>query len=184
MDKFSALCHSAGSEKCSFWGPTAKNITARLDNLIRHLQNRPVPISGAQTRSLPAMVTYSDLKALFLTALYTPVAMFPVMAEVLHQVENGNVTALVGMFESTIIPTDANHVIQCSDASRTNSITTLQEFKSYVEHTTRKSKYIGDIYPIYVDSVICRSFRPQLPDKMLVDGTYLLLSICASRDAL
>ncbi|KAG5657405.1 hypothetical protein KAF25_005969 [Fusarium avenaceum] len=175
MDKFSTLCHSAGSSKCSFWGPSPKNITARLDNLIHQLRNHPIPISGAQTKSLPAMVTYSDLKALLLTAMYTPVAMFPVMAEVLHQVENGNFTALAGMFASTIIPTDANHVIQCSDASRTNSITTIQEFKSYVEYTTRKSKYIGDIYPIYVDSVVCRSFRPQLLDKMLVHGPKIRL---------
>ncbi|KAM0189669.1 hypothetical protein ACHAPA_008774 [Fusarium lateritium] len=176
MEKFSTLCHSAGPEKCSFWGPSPNNITARLDNLIRQFQNRPVPISGAQTKSLPSMVTYSDLKALFLTALYTPIAMFPVMAEILHQVEHGNVTALAGMFESTIIPTDPNHVIQCSDASKTNSITTLEEFKRYVEYSVRKSKYIGDIYPIYVDSVVCRSFRPQLPSSMLVQGPKIRLN--------
>ncbi|KAF4992893.1 hypothetical protein FGRMN_6836 [Fusarium graminum] len=143
MDKFSTLCHSAGPKKCSFWGPTAKNITARLDNIISQLRSHPVPVSGAQSRALPEMVTYSDLKALFLNSIYTPIREFPKMAEVLHQVEYGNVSALAGAFESSIIPTDANHIIQCSDASKTNSLETIEDFKDYVEYAVRKSKYIG-----------------------------------------
>ncbi|KAF4962493.1 hypothetical protein FSARC_9446 [Fusarium sarcochroum] len=168
MKMFSTLCHSAGPKKCSFWGPSPHNITARLDNIIHQLQNHPVPISGAQSRDIPTLVIYSDLKALFLTTVYTPIASFPVMADILHQVEHGNVSALAGTFEGSIVTLDANHVIQCADASRTNSLTTLEEFKSYVENTVRKSKYIGDVYPIYVDSILCRSFRPQLPDSMVV----------------
>ena len=171
MKKFSSLCHSAGPEKCSFWGPTPDNITARLDSIIHQLLNHPVPKSGAQSRDLPTMVTYSDLKALFLTSVYTPIASFPIMADTLHQIEHGNVSALAGTFEGTIITLDANHVIQCADAYRTNSLTTIEDFKSYVEYTVRKSKYIGDVYPIYVDSIVCRSFRPRLPDSMVVHGT-------------
>ncbi|KAM0345464.1 hypothetical protein ACHAPU_006391 [Fusarium lateritium] len=170
MEKFSTLCHSAGPKKCSFWGPTPKNITARLDNIISQLQSHPVPISGAQTQAMPEMVTYSDLKALFLNSVYAPVREFPKMAEVLHQVEHGNVSALAGAFQSSIIPTDANHIIQCSDATKTNSLKTIEDFKSYVEYAVRKSKYIGDIYPIYVDTILCRSFRTHLPDSMLVNG--------------
>lgn len=170
MEKFSTLCHSAGPDNCSFWGPTPDNITARMDNIIHQLQNHPVPISGAQSQHIPTMVTYSDLKALFLTTVYTPIASFPVMADVLHQIEHGNVSALAGAFESSIVTLDANHIISCADASRTNSLTTIEEFKSFVEYTVRKSKYIGDIYPIYVDTILCRSFRPQLPDSMMAHG--------------
>ena len=173
MEQFSTLCHSAGPNKCSFWGPTADNITARLDNIILKLQNHPVPISGAKNQDLPTMVTYSDLKALLLTTIYNPIASFPIMADILHQIEHGNVSSLAGMFESSIVTLDANHVIQCADAYRTNSLTTFEEFKSYVEYTVRKSHYIGDIYPIYVDTITCRSFRPQLPDSMMVHGMYL-----------
>ncbi|OAA79680.1 Alpha/beta hydrolase fold-1 [Akanthomyces lecanii RCEF 1005] len=168
MERFVSSCHSAGPQKCCFWGPTPENITARLDNIVRRLQNHPVPISGAQSQDLPTLVTYSDLKALFLTTIYTPLASFPMMAEVLHQVEQGNASALTGAFQRSIINSDANHVIQCADAYRTNSLTTIEDFRSYVEYTVHKSKYIGDIYPIYVDNVVCRAFRPQLPDSMVV----------------
>ncbi|GJC97854.1 alpha beta hydrolase fold family [Colletotrichum higginsianum] len=89
IDKFSSLCHSAGPEACSFWGPTPADIAARMDGIIHQLQNHPVPVSGVQSRQLPTLVTYSDLKALFMKTIYDPLALFPVMADVLHQLESG-----------------------------------------------------------------------------------------------
>ncbi|KZF18920.1 alpha/beta-hydrolase [Xylona heveae TC161] len=168
IGKFVSLCHSAGPERCSFWGPTPENITGRLDNIIQQFHNRPVPISGAQTQQVPTMVTYADLKTLFLNTIYLPIAEFPVMADILHQVEQGNVSALAQTFQNAIITDDANHIIQCADAYRTNSLTSIEDFKDYVEYATHTSKYIGDLYPIYVDTIVCRSFRPHLPDSMVV----------------
>lgn len=168
MGTFSSFCHAAGPEKCSFWGPTPANIIARMDKVILQLQNHPVPISNAQSRGLPALVTYSDLKALFVTSLYVPAASFPVMADILHQLERGNASALVGMFDGQDATFDSGHVIQCADSYRRNKLTSIKEFKSYAEYTVSKSKYIGDVYPIFVDSILCRSFRPQLPDSMVV----------------
>ena len=170
MEEFSRLCHSAGPEACSFWGPTPANITARIDSIIHQLQSHPVPVSGVPTRDPPALVTYSDLKALFLSTLYLPRALFPVMADILHQVERGDVSALAGMWERFYITSDARLLIQCADSYRRNRLTTIEEFQSYVEATTSASKYIGDIYPIFIGTILCRSMQPQLPDSMVVQG--------------
>ncbi|OQE14074.1 hypothetical protein PENFLA_c041G06515 [Penicillium flavigenum] len=172
MKKFSSFCHSAGPEKCSFWGPTPGNITARMDDIIHQLQNHPVPVSGVRSRDLPTMVTYSDLKALFLNTIYTPLEEFPVMADILHQLECGDVSALAGMLDGLNSISDARLAIQCADSYRRNRLTTMEEFKSYVEYSISKSKYIGDIYPIYQENILCISFRPQLPDSMVVQGRY------------
>jgi hypothetical protein len=181
MEKFSSFCHSAGPEKCSFWGPTPADITARMDGIIHQLQNHPVPVSGAQNRDLPTLVTYSDLKALFITTIYTPLASFPVMADILHQLERGNVSALAGKFDGLgIITSDAGFVIRCADSYRRNRLTTIEGFKSYVEYTVSKSKYLGDIYPIFFDTILCISFRPQLPDSMVVQGRQLSYSLSLS----
>ncbi|KAI1746482.1 Alpha/Beta hydrolase protein [Xylaria castorea] len=168
MEKFSSFCHSAGPETCSFWGPTPANITARIDDIIHQLQNHPVPVSRAQSRDLPTLVTYSDLKALFINTIYTPLASFPVMADILHELERGNVSALAGMFDGIDITSDAGVVIRCADSYRRNKLTTIEEFKSFVEYSVSKSKYIGDIWPIFVETILCRSFRPQLPDSIVV----------------
>ncbi|KAF7183976.1 hypothetical protein CNMCM7691_004466 [Aspergillus felis] len=170
MKQFSSFCHSAGPGKCSFWGPTPANITARLDGILHQLQNHPVPVSGVQNRDLPTLVTYSDLKALFLNTIYAPLKNFPVMADILRQLERGDVSALAGMFDGLNSISDARLAIQCADSYRRNRLTTMEEFQSYVGYTISKSKYIGDIYPIYQENILCRSFRPKLPDNMVVQG--------------
>ncbi|KAJ5681630.1 uncharacterized protein N7477_001570 [Penicillium maclennaniae] len=180
MEAFSTFCHSAGPGKCSFWGPTAADITARMDGIMRQLQNRPVPMSGGEDADLPTMVTYSDLKSLFLNTLYTPLASFPSMADILHQAERGNVSALAGMYKQSNSITDARLAITCTDSYRRNRLTTIEEFKIRAEYMVFKSKYIGDIYPIFVEGILCRSFRPQLPDSMVVQDEISALNMPTS----
>ncbi|KEY64530.1 hypothetical protein S7711_03597 [Stachybotrys chartarum IBT 7711] len=170
MAQFSSLCHSAGPERCAFWGPTPADVTARMDSIINQLQDHPVPVSGVENQNLPTLVTYSDLKALFINTMYAPLATFPAMAKILHQFELGDVSGLVGLFDGLRITSDARIIIQCADSYRRNSLTTIEDFQSYVEYTISKSKYIGDIYPIFLENILCRSFRAQLPDNMMFQG--------------
>ncbi|RAH78804.1 hypothetical protein BO86DRAFT_412102 [Aspergillus japonicus CBS 114.51] len=171
METFSSFCHSAGPAKCSFWGPTQANIAARMDGIIRQLQNHPVSLSAVGDPDLlPTMVTYSDLKTLFLNTIYTPLATFPSMADILHQAEQGNFSALAGLYDQSNSITDARLAITCTDSYRRNKLTTIEEFGTWAEYTISKSKYIGDIYPIYLEGILCRSFRPQLPVSMVVQG--------------
>ncbi|GKT92653.1 hypothetical protein Ct61P_10503 [Colletotrichum tofieldiae] len=92
------------------------------------------------------------------------------MADILQQVERGDVSALVGLSDGLKITSDARLAIQCADSYRRNALTTIEDFKNYVEYTVSKSKYIGDIYPIFLETILCRSFRPQLPDSMVFQG--------------
>lgn len=171
METFSIFCHSAGPERCSFWGPTPANITAKMDGIIRQLQNHPVPVSGVEDPDLLTMVTYSDLKTLFLNALYAPLAKFPSMADILHQAECGNVSALAGMYDQSTSMTDVRFAITCTDLHRKNKLTSIEEFKTLTEYTISKSKYIGDIFPTFLEGILCRSFQPQLPDSMAFQGS-------------
>ena len=93
------------------------------------------------------------------------------MADILHPAEGGNVSALAGMYDQSNSITDARLAITCTDSYRRNRLTTIEEFEIWVEYTTSKSKYIGDIYPIFLEGILCRSFRPHLPDSMVVQGS-------------
>uniref|UniRef100_A0A8H7NQ69 AB hydrolase-1 domain-containing protein n=1 Tax=Bionectria ochroleuca TaxID=29856 RepID=A0A8H7NQ69_BIOOC len=172
IGKFSSLCHSAGPERCSFWGPSPANITARLDRIILDLQSHPVAVSRAQRQGLPTMVTYSDLKDFIFTNIYTPLSGFPAIADVLHQLENGNATALADLSDGLGITLDAGFVIRCVDSYRRNKLATIEEFKSYVEYMVSTSKYTGDIFPIVAENIVCRSLRPQLPESMDIQSTH------------
>ncbi|POS72028.1 hypothetical protein DHEL01_v209577 [Diaporthe helianthi] len=171
LEKFSSLFHSAGPEACSFWGPTPGNITARLDDITLQLLNHPFPLSGVQNQGLPQLVTYSDLKALFMNSVYNPPAAYPVMADILHQIEGGDVSALAGMFDSLKITSDVRFTIQCVDSYRRNKAATIEGYRDVAEYTASHSKYLGDIYPNLIAGVVCSSFRPQLPDSMTFEGS-------------
>ncbi|KAL3451192.1 Alpha/Beta hydrolase protein [Aspergillus insuetus] len=171
MGEFVRLCYSAGPKKCSFWGPSMANITDRLDGIIERLRDHPAPVSMVENPgNTPTLVTYSDLKALFLTTIYNPLSRFPSMADTLHELERGNVSALVGAFASSDSISDSRLAILCADSYRRNRLTTLEDFKRYAEYTAYKSRYIGDMYPIYIENILCRSFRMQLPDSLVVQG--------------
>lgn len=185
MGKFVTFCHDAGPKACAFWGPTPANITARLDGLIRQLQSHPVPISGLPSSGrLPALVTYADLAALFMNTIYSPVLLFPAMAGVLRQLEGGNATALAAMFDALATTNDAGPAIRCADTYRRNKLVTLDDYRSLSEYAVSKSKYLGYIYPIFFQSVLCRSFQPQLPDSMVFQSRQPSFSHCPSASSL
>ncbi|WDK22701.1 hypothetical protein CGRA01v4_13991 [Colletotrichum graminicola] len=164
MERFLTLCHSSGPEKCAFWGPTPADIMAKINIIIDQFRDHPVPVSGVQTRDSPSMVTDSDLKALFINAIYNPLASFPALANTLQQLERGDVSALVGLFDGLWVTSDARLAIQCADSYRRNGLTTtIDEFKAYVEYTVSKSKYIGDIYPIFLENILCPIGGPDKP---------------------
>lgn len=170
IEAFTTLCHSAGPEKCSFWGPSPAEITMKMDAIISKLQSHPIPISGAQNNGVPALVTYSDLKALFMNTVYLPVALFPHMADVLHQLEGGDASGLVGTFDKFALRSDAGTVIRCADSYRRNRISSIEGFKSFVEESVSRSKYLGDIWPIFLETILCSATRPDLPDSLVIQG--------------
>ncbi|KAI0505183.1 Alpha/Beta hydrolase protein [Xylaria bambusicola] len=170
IESFASFCHSAGAEACSFWGPSAAEIMGRLDAIISQLQNQPIPVSGVENGGLPTLVTYSDLKQLFINSLYIPIASFPLMADVLHQLENGNASALAGTYYAfaTGLLDDAGTLIRCADSYRTNRLSSIEEWESFVEESVSRSKYVGDIWPIFVETILCTAIRPELPDSLVI----------------
>lgn len=175
MEKFSELCHFAGPEVCSFWGPSPGNITARLDSIIHRLQTEPIPISEVQSEGIPALVTYSDLKSFLMFSIYEPLTRFPAMAAVFHQLENGNASALIGSVDKFDIMTDVDQIIRCVDSHRGNKLVTIEDFKGYVDDEVHRSKYFGDIWPIFSRTILCTAFKPELPDSMVIQGKQPLI---------
>lgn len=172
------LCHAAGRDRCALWSPTPGHITARMDAVIRNIKSRPIPVSGlagqggdAATRS-PGLVTYSDLQAFLVNGIYQPLIYFPIMADLFAQLERGNASALVGASEKLYLDSDGDGgvVIRCADSYRDNKLTTIENWKDYIDDAVSSSKYIGDIFPIWARTILCQSLQIQLPDSMMLQG--------------
>ncbi|KAI1394350.1 Alpha/Beta hydrolase protein [Hypoxylon trugodes] len=170
VNSFAKFCYQAGPNNCLFWGPSAENITNRLDRIMLQLEQEPIPLSGLDTGKLPTLVTVSDLKGYILSAGYEPLVYFPLLADTLVNVERGNVSTLAGVVESFGQFPDADNIIRCADTYTRNKLVTLDAYREYVEFTTSKSRYVGDIYPTSNDIVTCRGFHHNLPDSMTFQG--------------
>jgi hypothetical protein len=170
FEQLPILCHAAGPDLCSFWGPSPDNITARIDGIIQNIKSHPIPVSGIDGQTLPGLVTYSDLKSFLVAGIYQPLIYFPIMADVFVQLERGNASALMGLSEELHLDSDVDVIIRCADSYRDNKLTTIEEWKDYIEDTVSSSKYIGDIFPIWARTILCRSLQPQLPDSMIIQG--------------
>lgn len=170
LNSFSTYCHESGPKNCSFWGPSPKNITDRLDNILAELKDNPIPVSGLSSDSAPALATYSDLKTLLLQSTYITLLEFPPLADALLELENGNSTALLSA-SAFLVTTDSDTMIRCIDSYTRNNLTTLQDYQSYVELLEGQSKYLGDTWPTNSNGILCRALKPNLPESMTFQGT-------------
>ncbi|QIW95476.1 hypothetical protein AMS68_000994 [Peltaster fructicola] len=92
MKSFYSYCASAGYPACALAkkGSTSADVEARVSDILDSLLHNPLPIIGTS----PEVITYSDVKHLIFVSLYSPMAMFPVAANILADIEQGNGTSM------------------------------------------------------------------------------------------
>ncbi|OKL60646.1 hypothetical protein UA08_04053 [Talaromyces atroroseus] len=176
IKSFSQYCYQGGPQNCSFWGPSAANISDRFDSLLAELKYNPIPIPSSEACEIPLLATYSDLKQYALEALYTPLMYFPILADVLSSLEAGNTTDYLAAVMSGSIPADpcnngtigstidTDTLIKCVDGYGGTKYATLEEYRAYVETLTYESEVFGEVWPNNANTVACRSFDVEIPE--------------------
>ncbi|KAJ7669087.1 TAP-like protein-domain-containing protein [Mycena rosella] len=144
-------CTAAGPDLCAFYAPTASAIEARLETLTAAVRARPVPVI---TSTGYGIVDYSLLRSVIYNSLYTPYALFPVLAQGLAALEAGNGTILFSMGETAppfecdctnaTVPfhlnvAEATVAIQCGDAVEVND--SVEELRNFFENAARTSEF-------------------------------------------
>lgn len=163
LGTFSKYCYEGGPKNCSFWGPSEQNITDRLDNILMKIKDHPVPVAGLPDGDTIGLATYSDLKQSMLEAVYFPTQVFPILADVLVSLEMGNESLIVDIPESFLFGPDVTTLIRCVDSYGNNVLTSLDDFKNWVNIQTKQSKYLGDTWSTSAATVLCRSLDLNLP---------------------
>nr|POF15202.1 putative hydrolase [Quercus suber] len=106
MDLFYEHCARAGFPACALANKTGESTVAgikeRTDSIIASLHHNPLPVIGPN----PEVITYNDVRALIVEALYAPVQKYTIMANLLADIERGNGTA----FAATLAD---EHSFQC-----------------------------------------------------------------------
>lgn len=170
LGTFSTYCHQAGSKNCSFWGPSPQNITDRLDAILSTLQNNPVPVTGLNGGSELGLATYTDLKQFMLWAVYAPVQRFPLLADALVALENGDGSQVMSGLENVADADDVDTMIKCIDGYRGTNLSTLEAYQNYVALLESESHYFGDAWPTNANNVLCRSLNLTTSDTPSFSG--------------
>lgn len=95
FDRFGLYCDEVGPESCPLYtsgGPTSiKEAFLALDQKVH---NASIPIMASSTHG-PEVITWTDIRNLLRVALYQPIFAFPLFAQYLAQLGNGDGSAMV-----------------------------------------------------------------------------------------
>lgn len=152
-------CARVGYPKCalanSTGSTTSSGVETRVHNILMSLYHNPIPIIS---RDYPNIITYSDIKGLLFGALYSPIQTFPLVAEILVQLENGTFgsSSSSNTSNTSISPNQNAHMaaalgagatvaIACSDGESLNGVT-KEEFRQHLKNLEKLSPNLGEIW--------------------------------------
>jgi pimeloyl-ACP methyl ester carboxylesterase len=159
MRSFYTLCAEAGPSGCALANSTstADSIEESVEAFISSLYHMPfVP-----TNDQPDILSWSVLKDIIFSALYSPNVLFPVVAELLHSLMNGDGHEILPILETLhsyscplpndglrLGPNEAQQGIACGDAyAHPNVNATFEEFQEFVQDLAQKAPAAGGIWP-------------------------------------
>jgi len=123
VEAFYTHCARVGHPKCPLAGPkaTASDVKKRVQDLVLHRHFNPLAVS---TLTSAQIISYSDIRSLIFTSLYSPMGTYPYLAKLLSGVERGDGSLFVGllrMYYSFSCSNKENRMLPLSVPSLTNT---------------------------------------------------------------
>ncbi|KAL1970730.1 hypothetical protein VTN77DRAFT_4374 [Rasamsonia byssochlamydoides] len=169
FDRFAIYCDAAGSDGCGLYNPGGPDsIKASLRDLLSRIRNSSVPVPASATRG-PEVVSWTDVMTLVRIAMYQPLYVFPLLAELLSDLRKGNGAAMADFKQRNREPSClssecllagpysrechvpgendeyATAAILCTDAENLGKID-QDEFKQYWDELKAGSEMLGDYW--------------------------------------
>lgn len=87
--QFIHLCHKHGPDHCKFYRESEDEIAREIADLTSGLHSSPLPVPATLNRG-PDLITWSDMKRLIGSSVYHPRRSFPLLANILQDMSQGN----------------------------------------------------------------------------------------------
>jgi len=183
VHQFYYHCARAGFPACALANTTgettAGDVEIRTQNILNSLLHNPLPVIGPN----PEVITYSDAKHLIFAGLYMPTINFPVIANLLAGVEQGNGTLFANMLRpyhelacqtnpnmtsnaltpfhvaTGVLSPDSTMAISCADGDD-QSWMTKEQYSEYWKELAQISPSIGPMWAMFRMYCIHYSARP------------------------
>ena len=109
MDAFTGYCYQYGPEKCAFYRDSGPETIAQDFNQLQSvLKRNPLIVPGSITRG-PDTISHSDVEILARTAVYHPIDFFPLMANLLQDLSQGD-GSLFADYKATLRQTTFSNI--------------------------------------------------------------------------
>jgi pimeloyl-ACP methyl ester carboxylesterase len=94
FDRFAMYCDAAGSDGCGLYRPGGPDsIRTAVRALLSSIRDSPIAVPASATRG-PEVVSWTDVMVLLRIAMYQPLYVFPLVAELLATLSMGNGSAM------------------------------------------------------------------------------------------
>lgn len=156
-------CARVGYPKCALANSTGETTVegaaVRVQEISASLYHKPLPVVS---REGPDIVTFSDVKNVLLASLYVPLQLWPFIAQLLTQIEKGDVTwswhdTREGFARG--VSRAATLAIICSDGESQVG-TSQDEFWQRVQRLEKYSSTLGELWASFRLNCIHYKVRP------------------------
>ncbi|KAJ5929275.1 TAP-like protein-domain-containing protein, partial [Penicillium verhagenii] len=150
LEKFFEYCHEAGHDACPFDQGDVSQTKARFEQLLTDIQSNPIPVIKSKNRG-PEIITYSDVMSLTLEALFSPIEIFPTLAQLLSDISFGNGTSFADFKDETRKTDDSSPVLEagrgigCLDGADIRNFT-KEDYRQYWKKLQGQSNLFGNIW--------------------------------------
>ncbi|KAJ7660890.1 Alpha/Beta hydrolase protein [Mycena polygramma] len=169
LQSFFDGCAAAGPDLCAFYEPTAAAIAYRLEALTNSVRAQPVPVITPTTYGI---IDYSLLRQTIFQTFYTPYTLFPLLAQGLAALENGNGTVLYSILATpafqcncngTVSPPsdDSTVAIECGDPVQV--MDSIDQVTEFYENAVKTSQFVE--FLVGMDRVSCAGWQVHRDDR-------------------
>ena len=187
VEGFFDLCAKAGP-RCALYGngsTTAQQIKARVDRLLKAIEENPIPVTDPNFVQFPTTIVHSDIRTGIELAVYTPPVFFAILAKVMVDLEQGNGGLAAQIMGKGVAPLAAcdkarplntaripRWMVACNDNNKHYHHTKENLFKLFKDNE-QLSKYIGLVWaPVIIPQ--CRNLNFTPPESQLFKGKAIL----------
>ncbi|KAJ5531922.1 hypothetical protein N7494_008474 [Penicillium frequentans] len=149
LQKFFEYCHEAGPESCPLALDNLHATTAVYYDILADVASNPVAVPESMTRG-PDIITYSDVHAMVIQSLYSPMALFPTMARLLADLSHRNGSSFADFKAKNLKAThepgynpEALSGVLCADGKDIHGIA-KGEYREYWKTLRNQSQAVGD----------------------------------------
>lgn len=176
-------CHAGGKENCPLWDETPEAIERRFHTVLDKLAAVPMSVSASRAVRAPDIVTVGDLKMFISQAAYVPAILFPRLAQIMKELENGNATSLAqfaisrpdldscDQYRRHTTAVEPRYYIACNDGNNRFNVSNIADYTALVRDQQQQSKYMGEWWATGT-GIMCRQLRVNPPESQIFPATF------------